>query len=165
MSRLALPLVALIAAACQSAETPRVPGPESGQAEAAAKRVIAEATANSAPLRVQVVGVRPLSPDSLRLDLVLTRPAGAGVQDQAAQAAVEGAVAALADASLVSAGGHRRVFSLRDATGRPVGGPLEVPEPGGRRTTWMVFAGHPGDAGPVTLIVPGFPALQSIPVR
>jgi hypothetical protein len=165
MNRVALPLVALIAAACQSAEAPRVPGPESGQAEAAAPRVLAETTANSAPLRLQIVGVRPLSPDSLRLDLVLTRPAGAGVQDQAAQAAVETAVVGLADASLVSADGHRRVFSLRDATGRAVGGPLEVPEPGGRRTTWMVFAGHAGDAGPVTLVVPGFPPLRSIPVR
>jgi hypothetical protein len=165
MNRVALPLVALIAAACQSAETPRVPGPESGQAEAAAPRVLAEATANSAPLRVQVVAVRPLSPDSLRLDLVLTRPAGGGVQDQAVQAAVESAVTALADASLVSADGHRRVFSLRDATGRPVGSPLEVPPPGGRRTTWMVFTGHPGDAGPLTLVIPGFPPLRSIPVR
>jgi hypothetical protein len=164
MKRLAFLVGAFAAAGCGAGEAPRQVGPESGRAEAAVPRVLAEAVATSAPLRVQVVGARRLSADSLRLDLVLARPAAAGVQDEAAQAAVEGAVAALADASLVSAGGHRRVFSLRDATGRPVGGPLEAPEPGGRRTTWLVFTGHPGDSGPVTLVLPGFPPLAVIPV-
>jgi hypothetical protein len=164
MSRLALPLVALIAAGCQSAETPPMPGPERAQAEAAAPRVLAEAAGISVPLRIEVVGARRLSTDAVRIELVVARPAGDGVQDQGVETAIEAAVGALADASLLSADGHRRVFSLRDAAGRPVGGPLEVPEPGGRRTTWMVFTGQPGDSGPVTLLLPGFPPLRSLPV-
>ena len=156
---------AIVAAACSGgAEPTRPAGPESGLAEAAQPRVLAEAAAATAPLRVQIVGARRVSADSVRVDLVLARPAGVGVEEQGAQTAVETAVAALAGASLLSADGHRRVFPLQDASGRPIGGALEAPEPGGRRTTWMVFTGHPGSAGPVTLLLPGFPPLRSIPV-
>jgi hypothetical protein len=143
-----------------------VPGLEAGRAEAATPPILAEATASSVPLKVQVVAARRVSPDTVRLDLVLlnqSRAANAGPEAEGGRAAMAGLVAGLADASIVSKDGRRRVFSLQ-AADRPVGVLPQVPDPGGRGTAWMVFVGQPGDAGPITLVLPGFPPMAGIPV-
>lgn len=149
----------LLAAAC-GGPADRPASPAGGTVEAAT-RVLGELTSPTAPLRVQIVDVHRVKSDTLRLELVVHNLAPPGSPGAAGVAEALGALGAL---SLVTADRQRRLFPLHDPDGRPVAGPIEVPEPGGRRSIWMLFP-SPGDGGPVTVVLPGLGTVADVPVR
>jgi hypothetical protein len=112
-----------------------------------------------------VLEVRRVAETTVRVELALIDQSPAGADPAAPRATVEQVVAGFANASIVSADGRRRLFPLRDAAGEPVGPTIGVPEPGGRRSGRMVFAGYPREAGALTLLVPGFPPIRNLRVE
>jgi len=132
-------------------------------ASAARSGPVTDATCSTAPLGVHVVGVRRESGDSIRVELTLTNLAAADSwrAGSAEAAAVHAAVAAIEDASVLSADGRRRLFALRGSSGHRVGSPATAPVPGHPQTFWTLF---PAADGPVSLLLPGFAPLPGLPV-
>lgn len=130
-------------------------GPTSGQ--------VTEATCATAPLGVRVVSVRRESPDSIRVELSLANLAAAEAwtPGSALAAAAQAAVAALDQASVLSADGRRRMFALRGGSGERVGSPVAVPAPGRPETFWTLF---PAAEGQVSVLLPGFTPLAGLTV-
>ena len=123
---------------------------------------VLEAAHASAPLRVRIVSVRQETPDTIRVELTLTSVAGAETAPGAsAGRSVEAAVKALEAASLLAAGGRRRMFPLRASDGARVGTRPEPPPAGREHRFWALFAGR---GGPVDVILPGFAPLTGVPV-
>jgi len=124
---------------------------------------VMDATCTTAPLGVHVVGVRRENGDSIRVDLTLANLAAAGTWRAGSPeaAAMQAAVAALEEASVLSADGRRRLFVLRGSSGRRVGSPATPPLPGHPQTFWTLF---PAASGPVSLLLPGFAPLAGLPV-
>jgi hypothetical protein len=122
-----------------------------------------DATCTTAPLGVHVVGVRRESGDSIRVELTLTNLAAADTWRAGSpeEAAVHAAVAAIEEASVLSADGRRRLFALHDSSGLRVGSPATAPVPGHPQSFWTLF---PAADGPVSLILPGFAPLAGLPV-
>jgi hypothetical protein len=123
---------------------------------------VIEAAHTSAPLRARIVSVRQETPDSIRVELALTSVAGPeAAAGASATSSIEAAVKALEGASLLAAGGRRRMFPLRGSDGARVGPRPDPPPAGGERTFWALFAGR---GGPVDVILPGFAPLTGVPV-
>jgi hypothetical protein len=122
-----------------------------------------DATCTTAPLGVHVVGVRREAGDSIRVELTLANLAAADTwRARSPEAsAVHAAVAALEEASILSADGRRRLFALRSSSGNRVGSPLAAPVPGHPQTFWTLY---PAADGPVSLLLPGFAPLAGLPV-
>jgi hypothetical protein len=124
---------------------------------------VTDGTCTTAPLGIHVVGVRRESGDSMRVELTLANLAAADRwrAGSAEAAAVHAAVAALEDASVLSADGRRRLFALRGSSGRRVGSPATAPVPGHPETFWALF---PAADGPVSLLLPGCAPFSGLPV-
>jgi hypothetical protein len=135
--------------------------------EETARPVLAQAANQAGWLGVQVLDARRVGPDTLRLDLSVEHRAAAGGPERPT-AEVQRAMATLADLSLLSADGRRRVFPLRDVAGQVVWSHPEAPAPGQRRQLWVLFpapaAAAPGEKPRITLVVPGLPPMRGIPV-
>ncbi len=143
--------------------------PGDGHALAAAARPragsgpVTDATSTTAPIGVHVVGVRREGGDSIRVELTLANLAAADSwrAGSAEAAAVQAAVTALEEASVLSADGRRRLFALRGSSGSRVGSPATAPVPGHPETFWTLF---PAADGPVSLLLPGFAPFSGLPV-
>jgi hypothetical protein len=140
-----------------AADAAAAPGASPGAA------AVTEATCATAPLRVRVVAVRRETQDSVRVDLALANlaPAETWSTGSPAAAAVQAAVEALDQASVLSADGRRRMFALRVSTGERVGSRAVVPGPGRTETFSALF---PAAEGQLTVLLPGFSPLTGLAV-
>jgi len=156
----------ILLAGCSSAPD-AVPASPAATAPAPAPTPVAgrvtEAVCATAPLGVRVVSVRRETADSIRLELSLANLAAADTWTPGSPVATaaRAAVEALDDASVLSADGRRRMFTLRGATGDRVGSPATVPAPGRPETFWTLF---PAAEGEVSVLLPGFTPLAGLPV-
>jgi hypothetical protein len=154
--------------------------PGGGKAEAsepAPHPVLAEIVNQDPPVTVQVVGAKRPTPDTLRVDLLLVSrstapgaldlgglarspapPAASSDGNVATSAAAHGAtsVLGLSELCLLTTDGSRRLFALRDAEDKPVGGGDFAPlAPGERRAVWALFPAPPAADTRVTLLLGG----------
>lgn len=149
--------------------------------------VLVEAVSANPPVTVQVLAARRVAPDTLRVELALiSRSAAPEAMDLSplaapravASAAGTSAVGAsavggpaavsnglsVADLCLLTADGSRRLFALRDAEDKPVGGGDFAPlGPNERRAVWALFPAPPAADRTVTLLL-GSLTLQNVPI-
>lgn len=148
----------------------------------AAPVVLVEAANADPPVTVQVLAARRVAPDTLRVELTLISRSSApealdlsalagapGVASSAASASASGGVVSakglgVADLCLLTADGSRRLFALRDAEDKPVGGGDFAPlGPNEHRAIWALFPAPPVADTTVTLIV-GALTLPNVPI-
>jgi hypothetical protein len=150
----------------------------------AAPVVLVEAANENPAVTVQVLAARRVTPDTLRVELTLISRSAApealdlsalagapGVASSAASAAASssgGVVPAkglgIADLCLLTADGSRRLFALRDAEDKPVGGGDFAPlGPNEHRAIWALFPAPPVADTTVTLLV-GALTLPNVPI-
>jgi hypothetical protein len=153
---------AILLAGCSSAPE-AVPASPAFPATTPVAGRVTEATSVTAPLGVRVVSVRRETADSIRLELSLANLAAADTwtPESAVATAVQTAVQALDDASVLSADGRRRMFALRGGSGKRVGSPATAPAPGHPETFWTLF---PAAEGEVSVLLPGFTPLAGLTV-
>jgi hypothetical protein len=155
--------VMLAAMGCARTEDKAAP-----EIHAAERPVLAQAANQAGWLGVQVLDARRVGADTLRIDLAVENRAAAAGGPAQPTAEVQRAMATLADVSLLSADGRRRVFPLRDGAGQVVWSRPDAPAPGQRRQLWVLFpapaATAPGEKPRITLVVPGMPPMRGIPV-
>jgi hypothetical protein len=120
----------------------------------AAPVVLVEVANSNPPVTVQVLAARRVAPDTLRVELTLI----------SRSSAPEALNLSAADLCLLTADGSRRLFALRDAEDKPVGGGDFAPlGPNEHRAIWALFPAPPVADTTVTLIV-GALTLPNVPI-
>jgi hypothetical protein len=162
-TRVLLLLILTSALACARAE-PDAPQIEAAPpAEAAERKPLAEVTNQAPAIGVQVLEVKRVTADTVRVDLAVTNRTAATAQPPD-QLAVEQALAAFAGLSLVSRDGRRRFFPLHDMAGKMSWSGLEAPGPGQKRPFWAVFPVPESEPPFVTIVLPGLKPIKDVPV-
>lgn len=118
--------------------------------------VLVETQAENAPVTVQVMAARRVTPDTLRVELTFIS------RSAAPSPSVD--LHPFADLCVLTADGSRRLFALRDAEDKPVGDSNFAPlAPSERRAVWALFPAPPAADTHVTLLVGGL-TLQNVPI-
>jgi len=142
------------------------PAPREMDAPAAAKAEpapLAEARLPDSPLAVRITGVARSGPEVLEVAFALVNPGAVSAAPPPGPGTRPGGEEWLAAAYLIDEARGKRFYVMRDAEGRPkCTAAMAQIGPGGRQAMSARFPAPGGEAGRITVVVPGVAPFRGI---